>query len=143
MYKLDTKAIFNRICKQAVVNWDGHMLHIAVPTNNRQLPFLSLVDGSIGRLAEGENRWFIRPGDEAEFSYDGEDWHRGIYDRFNIGNPCDDYFFHRKGEGCFRYIRPIRPIPKADPELVKAREEVAEARRKLEQAEATLSNYAR
>lgn len=149
-YNLDTAAIYNRISKQAVVikpkglsDFKEGQLDIGAPQDGGC--YTSLTTGKAWDLSDPLHKidWLIRPGDEAEFSDDGEEWVSDVYDGFCVATVDDPRPFIAKKA---RYWGYIRPIPQADPELVKAREEVAEAqkeilkaRRKLEQAEARLN----
>jgi hypothetical protein len=152
--KLDVEAIRDRVLKQAVVVKDRGEIKVLIPLFNESIiesttgvgivyaNHLSLTNG---KLMDAENRgrtydWSIRPGDEAEFTDDGTLWHRGTFTGLNSRIFYDrDLAFGKDNLSNWRYIRPVQ----TDPELEKARKEVAEARARLEQAEKHLEQAQR
>lgn len=136
--KLNVEAIRKRVLEQAVVaKFDGE-LTILIDRFFRDEETSDLIDLVGGWRTDADHcDWLIRPGDEAEFSDDGEDWTwgsygglhgRGMFDAI-ADDPC--IFVDKARNVGWRFIRPVQK----NPELDKAIEEVAEARRRLEKAE--------
>lgn len=101
---------------------------------------MDLTQGQLVLLTEFDT--LIRPGDECEFGYVGDDrWWKGTY----RGCLLDRYMFQsdieiiKDGFGMYSAIRPLpAPVVEVTPELEQARLRIENAERELSEARAAL-----
>lgn len=123
--KLDVDAIRERVLEQAVVVKHCGVLHVVAPllkevcVRGTWCSYYSLLTGDLVNLNGETHDWAIRPGDECDFSDNGEDWKTGgTFMRLNgdIFYNGSYPFIAKKGaaQDCYRFIRPVQTDPEKE-----------------------------